>query len=144
MKNSKNLKFTNELKGLGPKLRWFLFTQMQDLKLTSEYINSICPDPIRKDSSPLESLEKMVRQSLIREFSPEIQNTKSFELLVDTVMNNIQKKALEKSTQHLWIERIESQGHYSTRYVLRQAMNSLMVCGPRNQPARKQKQRAAA
>jgi hypothetical protein len=94
----KNLKFTNELKGIAPKLKWFLFTEMQDLKLTSEYINFICPDAGRKnkeESSPIENLEKMVRQSLIREFSPEIQNLKSFELLVDAVMHNIQKKALQ-------------------------------------------------
>lgn len=97
MKNNKNLKFTNELKGIGPKLKWFLFTQMQDLKLTSDYINFICPNSDRKDkesSNPIENLEKMVRQSLIREFSPEIQNLKSFDLLVDTVMHNIQVKSL--------------------------------------------------
>lgn len=98
MKSMKNLKFTNELKGIGPKLRWFLFTQMQDLKLTSEYINFICPDSGRKNnemSNPVESLEKMVKQALIREFSPEIQNLKSFDLLVATVMHNIQVKALQ-------------------------------------------------
>lgn len=99
MKSMKNLKFTNELKGIGPKLKWFLFTEMQDLKLTSEYINFICPPDIGKKnkvvSNPIENLERMVRQSLIREFSPEIQNTKSFDLLVDTVMYNIQKKSLQ-------------------------------------------------
>jgi len=94
----KNLKFTNELKGIGPKLKWFLFTQMQDLKLTSEYINFICPNSGQKNgemSNPIESLEKLVKQALIREFSPEIQNLKSFDLLVATVMNNIQVKALQ-------------------------------------------------
>lgn len=99
MKNMKNLKFTNELKGIGPKLKWFLFTQMQDLKLTSDYINFICPDSGRKNnemSNPIENLEKMVRQSLIREFSPRIQNLKSFDLLVDAVMHNIQVKALQE------------------------------------------------
>jgi len=98
MKNMKSLKFTNELKGIGPKLKWFLFTQMQDFKLTSDYINFICPDSGRKNkemSNPIENLDKMVRQSLIREFSPEIQNSKSYELLVDAVMHNIQTKALQ-------------------------------------------------
>jgi len=95
MKNQKNIKFTNELKGIGPKLKWFLFTQMQDLKLTSEYIDFICPSTEKNENSnPIENLEKMVRQSLIREFSPEIQNLKSFDLLVDAVMHNIQVKAL--------------------------------------------------
>lgn len=103
MKNLKNLKFTNELKGIGPKLKWFLFTQMQDLKLTSDYINMICPDSNRKNnemSNPIENLDKMVRQALIREFSPEIQNSKSFELLVDAVMHNIQKKSLQNSSKN--------------------------------------------
>lgn len=102
MRNLKNLKFTNELKGIGPKLKWFLFTQMQDLKLTSDYINAICPDiegQNKKESNPIENLEKMVRQSLIREFSPKIQQSKSFELLVDTVMYNIQKKSLQNSSK---------------------------------------------
>lgn len=103
MKNLKNVKFTNELKGIGPKLKWFLFTQLQDLKLTSDYINLICPDLGKKnseESNPIENLEKMVRQSLIREFSPEIQNTKSFDLLVDTVMYNIQKKSLQGNSNN--------------------------------------------
>lgn len=98
MKNMKNLKFTNELRGVGSKLKWFLFTQMQDLKLTSEYIDSICPEAggkIKKNSNPVENLEKAVRQSLIREFSPRISQSKSFEFLVDTVMHNIQKKSLQ-------------------------------------------------
>jgi hypothetical protein len=98
MKNAKKLKFTNELQGIGPKLKWFLFTQMQDLKLTSEYINSICPVGPKKESSPIESLENRVRQSLIREFSPKIQESKSFDLLVDTVMHNLQKKSLQASS----------------------------------------------
>ncbi len=94
MKNLKNLKFTNELRGIGPKLRWFLFTQMQDLKLTSEYINFICPDENRENSNPIEHLENLVKQTLIREFTPEIQNLKAFNLLVAMVMHNIQVKAL--------------------------------------------------
>jgi len=36
-----------------------------------------------------------VKQSLIREFSPKVQNLKSFDLLVDTVMHNIQVKSLK-------------------------------------------------
>ncbi len=92
----KNLKFTNEFKGIGPKLKWFLFTELQDLKLTSDYINLICPGVIgnKEESNPVESLEKIVKHSLIREFTPEIQNLKSFDFLVDTVMYSIQKKAL--------------------------------------------------
>jgi hypothetical protein len=98
MKKQKNYKFRNDLKRIGPKLKWFLFTEMQDLKLTSDYIDFICPTGNKKDPkklNPIENLRKMIKQSLIREFSPEIQNTKSFELLVDAVMHNIQKKSVD-------------------------------------------------
>ena len=96
MKDKKNYKFTNDLKRIGPKLKWFLFTEMQDLKLTSDYIDFICPGNDKKaqnESNSIEHLRKMIEQSLIREFSPEIKELKSFDLLVDAVMHNVQKKS---------------------------------------------------
>ena len=96
MKNLKSLKFTNKLKEFGPKLKWFLFTEIQDYKLTSEYIDIICPDSSKRISDPLKKMENLVREALIREFSPEIQNSKSFDLLIDMVMHKLQKKSLEK------------------------------------------------
>ncbi len=92
MKEKKNQKFTNQLKRIGPKLKWFLFTEMQDLKLTSDYIDFICPGSDKKsdaESNPIENLR------IVREFSPKIRNLKSFDVLVDGVMYNIQKKSLE-------------------------------------------------
>lgn len=97
MKNNKNYKFTNGLKRIGPKLKWFLFTELQDLKLTSDYIDFICPGSEKKDeqeSNPIENLRNMVENSLVREFSEKIRNLKAFNLLVDGIMYNIQKKAL--------------------------------------------------
>ena len=97
MNNKKNYKFTNELKRIGPKLKWFLFTEMQDIKLTSDYINFICPSSDKKtdqNSNPIENLKNLIEQSLIREFSPDIKNMNSFDLLVDAIMHNIQKKSL--------------------------------------------------
>ena len=96
MKEAKNLKFTNKLESLAPKFKWLLFTELQDLKLTSKYIDFICPDPKKKNADSIEKLENMVKESIIREFSPDIQNSKSYDLLVDSVMYRIQKKALEK------------------------------------------------
>lgn len=95
MKNLKKLKFTNKLKYIGPKLKWFLFTELQDYKLTSEYIDFICPDN-KPSGDPVSELSNIVRQTLIREFSPEIQNTRAFELLVDSVAYKIQKKYIEQ------------------------------------------------
>ena len=40
-------------------------------------------------------LEEMVKQTLIKEFSPEIQKMKSYNLLVDAVVHNLKKKSLE-------------------------------------------------
>lgn len=98
MKDSKNYsKFTNGIKRIGPKLKWFLFTEMQDLKLTSDYINFLCPGTDKNDrgnSNPIDDLRHMVEQSLIREFSPQIKKLKSFDLLVDAVMHNVQRKTL--------------------------------------------------
>lgn len=96
MKEKKNYKITSEFKRIGPRLKWFLFTEMQDLKLTSDYINFICPGDDKKskeNSNPIENLRNLVEASLVREFSPEIKKLKSFDLLVDGVMHNIQKKS---------------------------------------------------
>lgn len=95
MKTNKNLKFTNKIKDLGVKLKWFLFTEMQDYKITSEYIDFICPG-MNKETDPISELRKMVEASIIREFSPGIKNTLYYDLLVDGVMHKIQKKALRE------------------------------------------------
>lgn len=89
-------KFTNKLRKIAPKFKWFLFTELQDYKLTSYYINFICPKPRNKTADPVGMLENMVKQALIREFSPEIKRSRSFNLLVDSIMYKIQTKSLEK------------------------------------------------
>ena len=99
MNNLKNIKFVNGLKNLGTKVKWFLFTEMQDYKLTSDYINYICPDTKKKPESQIDELRNLIKQSLVREFSPKIQEMKSFDLIVDGVMHKIQKKSLEKEVQ---------------------------------------------
>ena len=97
MNQKKNYKFTNDVKRIGPKLKWFLFTEMQDLKLTSDYINFICPGNDKTEyekSNPIESLRTLIEHALVREFSPKIKKTKSFNLLVDSIMYKFQKEAL--------------------------------------------------
>jgi hypothetical protein len=99
MKERKSYKFAHSLKKIAPRLKWFLFTEMQDLKLTSDYINFICPGSDKSDekalSNPVGDLRNLIEQSLVREFSPKIRNLKSFSILVDMVMYNVQKRALE-------------------------------------------------
>ncbi|MEI7473283.1 MAG: hypothetical protein WCK67_00760 [bacterium] len=94
MKLNKNLKFTNKIKDLGVKLKWFLFTEVQDYKITSDYIDFICPG-MKKETDPVSELRAIVEDSLIREFSAEIKNTVYYELLVDSVIHKIQKQTLQ-------------------------------------------------
>ena len=69
-----------------------MFSQMQDYKVNSKYINMICSDSDVKTAN--EQLEDIVRASLIREFSPEITKMKSYDFLVDAVVHNLKKKQL--------------------------------------------------
>ena len=88
----KNLKIVKTLKSIKPKLKWLMFSQMQDYKVNSKYIDMICSDNNAETAN--DKLEDMVRASLIREFSPEIQKMKSYEFLVDAVVHNLKKKQL--------------------------------------------------
>ena len=92
MFNLKNLKIVKQLKSIKPKLKWLMFSQMQDYKVNSKYIDMICFDNNAETAN--DKLEDMVRASLIREFSPEIQKMKSYEFLVDAVVHNLKKKQL--------------------------------------------------
>ncbi len=91
----KNLKIVKKMKQVSPKLKWLMFNQMQDYKINSEYIDMICSDSSKKTNSDNDRLEAMVRESLVKEFSPSIENMKSYELLVDAVMHNLKKKQLQ-------------------------------------------------
>lgn len=91
----KNLKIVQKLKEVSPKLKWLMFNQMQDYKINSKYIDMICSDNEKEINSDEQRLEAMVRESLIKEFSPEIENMKSYEFLVDAVVHNLKKKQLQ-------------------------------------------------
>lgn len=91
----RNLKIVQKLKEVSPKLRWLMFSQMQDYKINSKYIDILCQDTQKAQNSDEQRLEAMVRESLIKEFSPKVQNMKSYEFLVDAVMHNLKKKQLQ-------------------------------------------------
>lgn len=95
MKLNRNLKFTNKIKELGVKLKWFLFTEMQDYKITSEYIDFICPG-MKKNNDPVSELRNLVEESVVREFSEEIKNTVYYDLLIESVIYRIQKNSLQE------------------------------------------------
>ncbi len=92
MFNLKNLKIVKKLSSIKPKLKWLMFSQIQDYKVNSKYIDMICSDNDAKTAN--EKLEDIVRASLIREFSPEITKMKSYDFLVDAVVHNLKKKQL--------------------------------------------------
>jgi len=100
----KNLKVVKKLREtVSPNLRWLAFSNKNKLdKSTTEYLESVSGvDGLGMFSDNTE-LEAMVRSQLKKEF-PGIENKKSYELIVDAVMNNIMKKQLQ-ATDNLDIE----------------------------------------
>ena len=95
MQNNRKIKFTKQLRDIHTKLRWQVFSEIQDYKLTSDYIDMLMPsrEGSSAKTSSTEALESIVRESLIKEFSPKIQDAKCYNLLVDAVMSRLQKKA---------------------------------------------------
>ncbi len=96
MFNLKDLKIVKSLKTIKPRLKWLMFSQMQDYKINSNYMDMICNDKEKAPNADSETLEAMVRETLIKEFSPSIQNSASYELLVDAVLHNLKKKQLKE------------------------------------------------
>ena len=90
LKNLKIVKTLNEQ--ISPKLRWLNF--MNRDKNSADYISMISGVDELKSSSDERRLEAMVREQLKEEF-PNIENMKSYELLVDAVMHNYKKKQLQ-------------------------------------------------
>lgn len=93
----KNLKIVKQLKQVSPKLKWLMFSQIQDYKINSEYIDMICSDASKEVNSDNDRLEAMVRESLVKEFSPSVEKMKSYELLVDAITHNLKRKQLQAS-----------------------------------------------
>ena len=102
--NLRNFKIVRKLKDLSPKLKWVLFSSLQDCKIASRYIDYLIPDNKKDINKDNEKLEKMVRDTLIKEFSPKIKDMKSFELLVDATVHNIKQKQLKAMGNYEEIE----------------------------------------
>ena len=90
LKNLKIVKTLNEQ--ISPKLRWLNF--MNRDKNKADYISMVSGVDELKSSSDERKLEAMVREQLKTEF-PNIENMKSYELLVDAVIHNYKKKQLQ-------------------------------------------------
>ena len=99
----KNLKIVKTFKQqISPRLRWLNFMNHNVDKSSPDYVRLISGVDELKSSSDERKLEAMVREQLKEEF-PNIENMKSYELLVDAVMHNLKKKQLQ-ATEDLDIE----------------------------------------
>jgi len=99
----KNLKLVKQLKdSISPKLKWLNYANHTANKSSADYIKEISGVEELQINSDERRLEAMVREQLKEEF-PNIENMKSYELLVDAVMHNIKKKQLQ-ATDNLDIE----------------------------------------
>lgn len=87
-----NFKLVQKLKEtISPKLRWLKFSNMD--KKSLDYVQMVSGVEL-KSMSDAARLEAMVREQLKTEF-PNIESSKSYELLVDAVMHNMRKKQLQ-------------------------------------------------
>ena len=90
----KNLKIVKKLNDtISPKLRWLNYANTNIDKSSAEYLEMISGVDTRINSDE-RRLEAMVREQLKEEF-PNIEKSKSYELLVDAVMHNLKKKQLQ-------------------------------------------------
>jgi len=89
----KNLKVAHEEAEENQKLKWLDFSHAQD-KTSSDYIGMVTSDSELKSQSDEKRLEAMVREQLRMEF-PNIENSSSYEMLVDAEIYNIKRKQLQ-------------------------------------------------
>lgn len=95
MFNLKNLKVVREFENVAGKLRWSM-SMFSDAKANSDYFDLICGEKENNVEETELYLQKMVRESLVKEFSADIKDSASFDLLADMVLYNIKKKQLEE------------------------------------------------
>ena len=89
----KNLKIVKKVKNeISPKMRWLKFSHKSD-KTSEEYLKMVTGVELQTIADE-KRLEAKVREQLKTEF-PNIENMKSYELLVDAVIHNIKKKQLQ-------------------------------------------------
>ena len=91
----KNFKIVREINNIKPRLKWLLFSQMQDYKMHSNYMDLVNPENNFTSAEADAKLQAIVQDALIKEFTPEIKKMKSYNLLVDAVVHNLKKKQMK-------------------------------------------------
>ena len=96
----RNLKIVKKLsEAISPRLRWLNYANHSIDKSSPDYIKMISGVEDIQTTSDERRLEAMVREQLKEEF-PNIENSKSYELLVDAVMHNLKKKQLQATDNY--------------------------------------------
>lgn len=93
MFNLKGFKLVKELKNIKPQLNWLSFSNARkDPSSKAELLK----DVIGENKFVQEELKirAMVEEMLEKEFSPSIRNIKSYDFLVDSVINKLKQKQL--------------------------------------------------
>lgn len=90
----KNVKLVKELSKIKPQLQWLKFSLSANLKKSrNDFLKEIASDNafVREDLK----IRAMVEEMLMKEFSPAIKENKSYEFLVDSVVNRLKNKQLK-------------------------------------------------
>jgi hypothetical protein len=91
MFNLKHFKLVKELKNIKPQLEWLQFSYSQNAKK-----NKLMKELIADNKFVEEDLKirAMVEDMLEKEFSSQIKNIKSYDFLVESVVNKLKQKQL--------------------------------------------------
>lgn len=91
MFNLNKFKFVKELKNNKPQSNWLQFINEKNSKITNdEFLNSIIEE--NKFVQEELKLRAMVEDMLVQEFSESIKSIKSYDFLVDSVVNRLKEK----------------------------------------------------
>lgn len=93
MFNLKRFKFVKELKDIKPQFNWLQFANKKNsAPVKDELLNSLITD--NKFIEEELKIREMVEEMLVQEFTDNIKNTKSYDFLVDSIVNKIKEKQL--------------------------------------------------
>lgn len=90
----KNVKLVKKLSNITPRLEWLKFSVSGiSKKSRNDFLREIAAnnDFVREDLK----LRNMVEEMLVKEFSSDIKNIKSYDFLVDSVVNRLKNKQLK-------------------------------------------------
>ncbi len=95
MFNLKNFKLVKEMKNVKPKNQWLNFSSSKNAQTKDALLDSIIEENqfVEEDMK----LRSMVEEMLVKEFSEKIKDMKSYDFLVDKVVNKLKKKQLNSA-----------------------------------------------